>query len=76
MVETSEEQWTDHVVPNLRQCKRRALELSEDEESSKEFDFGVVNQMESSEDEDRLVHQQPKAGPSKPPNPMTGNSMS
>ena len=76
MVETSEERWTDHVVPDLRQCKRRALKLSEDEESGKEFDFGVVDQMESSEDEDGLAHQQPKAGPSKPPNPTTGNSMS
>ena len=76
MVETSEERWTDHVVPDSRRRKRRALELSEDEESGEEFDFGVVDQMESSEDEDGPAQQQPKAGPSKPPYPTTRTSMS
>jgi hypothetical protein len=65
MVEKPEERWTDHIVPDSRRSKRRALRSSEDEESGEVFDFTSVDQMESSEEEDSSQPQQPKAGPSK-----------
>jgi hypothetical protein len=51
MVDKPEERWTDHIVPDSRWCKRRAVRSSEDEELGEVFDFTSVDGMESSEEE-------------------------
>ena len=74
-VEKSEERWTDNIVPDLRQHKRRAITLSEDKGSGKVFDFALVNQMKSSEEDTIPLYQQPKAGPRKTPILTTKHSI-
>src|SRR5277367_4934325 len=71
MVERSEDRWTDHIVPDSRRKKRKAITASEDEDEGEVFDFASVDQMESSEEEEIPSRRQPKAGPSKPTIPPT-----
>jgi len=75
MVERSEDRWTDHIVPDSRWKKRKAITASEDEDEGEMFDFASVDQMESSEEEDIPSRRQPKAGPSKPIIPFAHRSM-
>jgi hypothetical protein len=58
-VEKSEERWTDHIFPDSRRRKRRALMPNDDEEPGEEFDFDAVDQMASSDEEDMStgIHQ-------------------
>jgi hypothetical protein len=75
MEETSNERWTDHIVPDSRRRKQRVLTAGEDGDSEEEFDFGSVNQMDSSDDEDIPLHDRPEARHPKTSIPIPAHSM-
>ena len=76
MEETSNERWTDHIIPDSRRRKQRVLTAGEDGESGEDFDFASVDLMESSEDEDVPLHGQHEVGHPKTPILITGNERS